>query len=170
MKLIEMFTLREELNDQEAEDIMLLMHDKELVGGDYSARMPALEKAIAIHGEPCPPLYRGLPPGRGNGTIKNGLMSFRGYASFSELRDVALRFSQQTNTLVELTGQHRGFCFYKWIEAEYRAMDPETFESADGESMIELAREEAEWILPFKSSFRVVNDRREGSLRIITVT
>jgi hypothetical protein len=149
---------------------MLLMHDKELVGGDYLARLPALEKALRFFGESCPGvLYRGLPTGRGNGAITNGVMTFRGYASFSESREIALRFAQETNTLVELTGQHRGFCFHKWIEEEYRAMDPEIFDSSDGEAMIELAREEAEWILPFKSSFRVVNERREGSLKVITV-
>lgn len=169
MSLRRLFLLREELSDSECEDLLMFQHSKELLG-EYSRRFPSLEKAMSLHGEVTPvPLYRGLPPGRGNGVTLGAQMAFRGYPSFSESLETASRFARETGALVELTRPCRGFCYYRWLEAEFRSMDPESYEMSDGDWTIQDARREAEWILPFGSHFSVLRIREDSSLRIVTV-
>lgn len=149
----------------------MLVHDKEFAGADYEARMPAIDRAIALYGEvPRMTLFRGLPPGRGNGTFSGGVISFRGYASFSESLASAARFAEETRAVVALDATIRAFPYSKWLESEFRSMEPEEYEMADGDYMIETAHEEAEWIFPFASWFKAGVTREEAGLKIVSAT
>lgn len=168
MRLIRLF---ESLSDDERMDLQLLQHDKELTGADYSAKMPALEKAFTLYGRPCrTPLYRGLPMGRGNASSVRGVLSFRGYTSFSESIEQAEKFAEESRVIVELTRPRTAFCYYEWVVSEVESLGPEEYDVSDGDWTIQAAREEAEWIFPFQSRFTVIDERpnRDG-LKIVRV-
>lgn len=167
-RLLELFGLAESLSDGEREDLMMLQHSKELLGGGRPTRIPALDRAIQLYGRPTPRLWRGLAPDDGLDLTASRIRA-PGYLSFSEERSVADSFAEETGVVLELESFPRAFCYYRWIEEEMLRLDPEEYEAADGDGVIEMAFEEAEWILPYGASLVRLRERREGRLTVVTV-
>jgi len=169
MNLLRFYGLNEQLTDDDRETLHLLQHDKELTGAEYDQRLPAIDRALAMFKKPCTtPLYRGLPPGRGNASFDK-LLKFKGYASFSESLEIAEGFADQTGVIVKLVRARDAFCYYEWLESEFRAMDRDSFEMADGDWAIQAARDEAEWIFPFASTFQVNRTTKRNGITLIEV-
>lgn len=167
--------LREDVfTDPEKEDLQLLQHDKELIGGSSNRRLPALEKALLKLGRiPAVTLYRGILPSQ-VAMAKSQKFSLRGYQSFSESLEKASGFAESSGIVLELRHSSRPmFCYWKWLvdEAErIRREDPTLFDSMDGDFVIEAAREESEWITPFGPMFKSTGMEQRNGMQVISVS
>lgn len=163
------FESDKEFSEEELETLSLLQHDKGHTGFPEGQPIPALEKALRIHNErSSKPLFRGLVE---KVQVEVGKrFSLKGYSSFSERKEIAVGFSKhyKSDTVLEIHNAH-GFNYSKWVADGMRKLkseNPQAYEDADGDFVIESCEEEAEWITPLKSKFHVT-EVREGTPAVI---
>lgn len=172
LRLEDVFMETREFTERELEDLMVIIHDKRHLAIGEGKPVPAIDKALRLHAESTQKLlYRGLA--KKVDARVGSVLKFAGYSSFSEDRDVSWNFATTygSNTLLELLGA-RGFCYWKWYvaqEEKSRVEDPEGFDASDGDYMIQSAKDEAEWLLPRNSKFRVTGVRDDGGMTIFSV-
>lgn len=172
MKLVELFEAKKvEFTDDEIFDLLSLEHAKQNVTADKHYKIPALEKALRELSQTSGPLWHGVYKHEfDKKELEVGsTVTADTYTSFSESEEVAKRFTDCA-TLLHVKSL-KAFNFWKWSVAFFKNQkktDPDGYESADGDFMINQYKDEKEWIIgSFK--FKVVNVTQRDGINIVEI-
>lgn len=123
-----------------------MIHDKDHVMSQGS-KTPELEEVLKKYSETCPhTLYRGCSEDEFRRYQSGKPIGY--YTSFSEDINTAKQFGPK---LITLNGA-KGLCYWRYLVSDLELLkkeNPAEYDSSDGDYLIESAKEEKEWILPF---------------------
>lgn len=143
------------LSENTKDVLAYLIHSKDhvlLQGHKDSAIEEALKKYSTVSSKT---LYRGCSEVEFNNVAQGKPSQY--YMSFSEDQSVAKSFGPKLIILHKA----KGFNYAEYlVEAmnELRENNPNEYDSADGDFMIETAEEEKEWILPFGLVLKAISN------------
>lgn len=134
------------LSAKAKEFLAYLVHSKDHVL-NQGQKHPLLEEVLKKRLSVCRvTLYRGCSDAEF--ALYNSGKPIPYYTSFSESRAIAARFGKNLITI-----KHgKGFNYWDYLVKdlnELRVLDPDGYESIDGDFLIETVLKEREWILPF---------------------
>lgn len=146
---MKILNLLENFSDETIDELLYLVHDKSHVikQGEKNPRLEEVLKKPKI----APVLYRGVSK-KELERIKSG-KPINYYLSASESLETAKKFG---SSVVTITGAS-GFCYWQWLKNHFEKIkkeDESLFDSIDGQHMIDVAKSELEWILPFGCKFK----------------
>jgi len=115
------------------------------------------------------PLYRGLYIEKAEDFIEGENYVFNRYQSFSQNIKIAEEFTQN-NIILQANTSIGGFNYGGYLINYYENLkynDPMMYVIEDGDSIIDSAKEESEWIFPRGTKFQVEKKVQKGKLLII---
>lgn len=147
---MKIYQLNEEFSDDVIDELLYLVHDKRHVirKGEKNSRLEEVLKKK----EQAPVLYRGVTEAELERFRSGKAINY--YVSASESIETARKFG---SIVVTIIGAY-GFCYWKWLKNYYENVKKnnfDEFDSSDGQHFIDVAEQELEWILPYKSKFIV---------------
>lgn len=140
--LFNKFMRRYKLNEQELENLFYLVHSDNHIYEGLKKLIAKVQKNGRI---PEIHLYRGCSDKEYKSITETGFSNVE-TLSFSESKEMASEFG---NNVVEIVAEVPMFCYHEFLGdyfSSIEVIDPEEFDATDGETMIETAEEELEWI------------------------
>lgn len=145
------------------QDLYFLLHDKQHVAKP-GQRIAALDAMLVTPHVSSVPLYRGLhclEVKRLAAAQVGDIVSFDTYVSLSENRGIAEAFADSygTSRVIEIEPRAAGFALWYWGVRglmDLKMMDPDDYQSSDGDFLSQKYLEESEWIFGMGWKLKVV--------------
>lgn len=140
--MVKQFAKRYKISDSDIETLLYVVHSDDHVGPELKSIIAKLQKNGEV---PKMTLYRGCSDAEFE-AIKANKHSIVDTLSFSEDKNIAKRFGKN---VIEVEVKAPMFCYHKFLGEWYTTLknvNPDEYDSVDGDFMIEGAEEELEWI------------------------
>ena len=164
----------DKLTKDENLELRLMGHDKSHIDLNNNV---ALAKAFQYYSEVCDmPLFRGIyePEVRILESIEPGdTFQLGRVTSYSENEGIGIKFAKRNvGCMVELVPGSKGFSLAGIMIQRYNAWearDPYDFKMQDGEFQRHVAQKEAEWLMPYDTTYELLGVSERDGLTVYKI-